>query len=339
MGCQDLSQGIFQLCFRTYLPCRGAQPRITPALGFSLQSKLNQADLESLDTQVAILKDLKHPNIVAMRQFFDSPKTAYLVMELMTGGELFDRIVEKEKYSEEEARQVMVKLCEALVYCHSQGIVHRDLKPENLLYASEAEDAAIKIADFGLAKLVSEADMMATACGTPGYVAPEILNGVAYDEKCDMWSLGVILYILLCGFPPFFHDNKVKLFAKIKCADYDYPPSFWDEVSGEAKNLIDSLLVVDPAKRFSAAQVLQHPWMVSKASDVALDSAAAGIKKLQVRKRFRQAVLRVVAANTFRRVISDSKQASDPDLLQLAAGEISKELAASDAAGSGGSGV
>ena len=292
--------------------------------------------------EVAILERVDHPNIVRMRQVFDCTKTFYMVMELMTGGELFDRIVEKEKYSEEEARRVMQKLAEALVYCHSQGIVHRDLKPENLLYESEDEDANIKIADFGLAKLVSEADMMATACGTPGYVAPEILSGTPYDEKCDMWSLGVILYILLCGFPPFYDENNAELFAQIKAGNFDYPSPYWDDVSEGAKSLIDGLLVVDPAARLSAAEVLQHPWVVTKASESNLTNAAEGIKKIQVRKRFRQAVLRVVAANTFKRMISGVKgaaAASDPDLLQQTAGEISELLKEDTAGASGGSGV
>jgi len=291
--------------------------------------KLTKDDEAALQVEVAILERVDHPNIVRMRQVFDCAKTFYMVMELMTGGELFDRIVEKEKYSEEEARRVMEKLAEALVYCHSQGIVHRDLKPENLLYESEADDATIKIADFGLAKLVSEADMMATACGTPGYVAPEILCGTPYDEKCDMWSLGVILYILLCGFPPFYDENNAELFAQIKSGNFDYPSPYWDDVSAGARSLIDGLLVVDPAARLSAAEVLQHPWVVNKASESVLSGAAEGIKKIQVRKRFRQAVLRVVAANTFKRMISGVKgaaAASDPDLLQQTAGEISALL-------------
>ncbi len=295
-----------------------------------VQSKLSRDDEAALQVEVAILERVDHPNIVRMRQVFDCPKTFYMVMELMTGGELFDRIVEKEKYSEEEARRVMEKLAEALVYCHSQGIVHRDLKPENLLYESEDDDANIKIADFGLAKLVSEADMMATACGTPGYVAPEILCGTPYDEKCDMWSLGVILYILLCGFPPFYDENNAELFSQIKSGNYDYPSPYWDDVSAGAKSLIDGLLVVDPSARLSAAEVLQHPWVVNKASETNLSNAAEGIKKIQVRKRFRQAVLRVVAANTFKRMISGVKgaaAASDPDLLQQTAGEISTLLA------------
>jgi calcium/calmodulin-dependent protein kinase I len=305
---------------------------------YLLQSKLNAEDEAALQVEVAILERVDHPTIVRMRQVFDCPKTFYMVMELMTGGELFDRIVEKEKYSEEEARRVIMKLAEALVYCHEQGIVHRDLKPENLLYESEAEDSTIKIADFGLAKLVSEADMMATACGTPGYVAPEILCGTPYDEKCDMWSLGVILYILLCGFPPFYDENNAELFNQIKSGSFDYPSPYWDEVSDEAKSLIDGLLMVNPAKRLSAADVLRHPWVVSKASEATLSGAAEGIKRIQARKKFRQAVLRVVAANTFKRIIGGIKGAagaSNPDLLQQTAGEIS-QLLHEDAAGASG---
>lgn len=290
------------------------------------KAKLDAEDEAALQVEVSILERVDHPNIVRMRQVFDCPRTFYMVMEIMTGGELFDRIVEKEKYSEEEARQTVRKIADALVYCHSEGIVHRDLKPENLLYASEADDAEIKVADFGLAKLVAEADMMATACGTPGYVAPEILNGVPYDEKCDMWSLGVILYILLCGFPPFYDENNAELFAQIKSASYDYPSPYWDEVSDEAKSLIDALLVVDPSQRLSAAEFLEHPWVANKASEDTLSGAVEGMRKIQARKRFRQAVLRVVAANTFKRVMASNTGMSNPDVLAKAAEEIGEAV-------------
>ena len=139
--------------------------------------------------------------------------------------------MEKTKYVESEAQAVVLKVCHALQYCHSIGVVHRDLKPENLLYATEADDSEIKIADFGLGKLLKEEDMLATACGTPGYVAPEILRSERYTDKVDMWSLGVITYILLCGFPPFYDENTAELFKLIKGGRFDFPSPYWDGVS------------------------------------------------------------------------------------------------------------
>lgn len=189
-------------------------------------------------------------------------------MEMMTGGELFDRIIDKSKYTENEARVVVVDLLDALKYCHAMGIVHRDIKPENLLYENEKPDAKIKIADFGLAKLLSEESMlMHTACGTPGYVAPEILKGLAYDSEVDLWSIGIVLYILLCGFPPFYNENTVKLYECIKKGSFEYPSPFWDNVSEDAKDLINRLLVVDPKKRLTAIDALNHNWITGKSDN------------------------------------------------------------------------
>ncbi|KAF1791843.1 Calcium/calmodulin-dependent/calcium-dependent protein kinase [Phytophthora cactorum] len=225
------------------------------------KASLTAEDEEALRVEVEVLQLVHHTNIVQLKEVFDCHKTFYMVMEEMSGGELFDRIVEKEKYSEKEASCVVKKLADALLYCHQKGIVHRDLKPENLLYQSTDDNAEIKIADFGLAKLIRGDSLMQTACGTPGYVAPEILEGRPYGAEVDLWSLGVIAYILLCGFPPFYDENNAALFQSIKSGVYDYPSPYWDCVSDSAKDLISRLLVVDPKKRFTAQQVLEHPWV------------------------------------------------------------------------------
>jgi calcium/calmodulin-dependent protein kinase I len=264
------------------------------------KSGLSKEDAEALDVEVEVLSKVKHPNIVEFKEIFDCTKTFYLVMELMEGGELFDRIVEKEKYSEKEAQTVIIELASALDYCHELNVVHRDLKPENLLYKSTAPDAKIKIADFGLAKLLDdETIMMKTACGTPGYVAPEILESKPYSCKVDMWSLGVILYILLCGFPPFYDDNNAKLFAQIKSGRFHYPKDYWHNVSDDAKDLINKLLVVDPALRLDAKGVLNHKWIKGTASEEALTGAKDELKKFQAKKRLKLGMKKVAVVNAF----------------------------------------
>ncbi|CAM9578996.1 unnamed protein product, partial [Phaeothamnion confervicola] len=177
------------------------------------KTSLTAEDEEALQSEVDILQRLDHPNVVKLKEVFDCNQNFYMVMELCTGGELFDRIVSKEHYTENEARNCIKNIVAAIRYCHENNIVHRDLKPENLLYSDHDESKAVlKLADFGLAKLLNDETLMHTACGTPGYVAPEILKGEGYGKAVDMWSIGVISYILLCGFPPFYDEsNQVRL--------------------------------------------------------------------------------------------------------------------------------
>merc|ERR1712000_656975 len=197
-----------------------------------------------MGTEVDILTQVDHPNIISLEEVFDTPDTLYLVMELITGGELFDKITEIGAYSEQTAAELVKNIVSAVKYLHDRGIAHRDLKPTNLLLKDDEDLTNVKIADFGLSKIMGDNTMMQTACGTPIYVAPEVLSGEAYEKEVDMWSIGVITYILLCGFPPFF-----------------------DDVSDQAKDFIDNLLLVDPALRLTAEQALEHPWLQGAATD------------------------------------------------------------------------
>jgi len=224
-----------------------------------------------------------------------------MVLELLSGGELFDRIVAKGSFSEHEAAVCMKEVIGAIKYLHSIGVVHRDLKPENLIYASKAEDAAIKVTDFGLAKHRKESEEMNTACGTPGYVAPEVLKNLKYGPAVDMWSLGVILYILLCGFPPFYHESTAELYKQIKKGQYDFPDPYWTNISKEAKDLVRRLLTVDPKTRFTPDQCLEHEWIGSgKASKTALESnLPERLRLLQSRRHLRKAVNTILVLNRF----------------------------------------
>jgi len=224
---------------------------------------------EMLEREVDILSRIRHANVVSVVDIYDSTDYLYLVMELATGGELFDAIVKRGKYTEKSAARFIKDVAEAIHYLHSKGIVHRDLKPENILLADEAEDAHVKIADFGLSKVMDDAALQ-TACGTPGYVAPEVLMGGGYHQEVDIWSIGVIMYILLCGYPPFFAENNTKLFAKIMACQFAFQSPYWDPISDSAKDLVRHMLVVDPKQRYNTQQVLEHPWVMGHTASSAV---------------------------------------------------------------------
>jgi len=224
-----------------------------------------EADLSRLKTEIEILKRVSHPNIIFMKELFETDEVVAIVTELVTGGELFDKIVEQGSYTERDAAVLVSKMVSALEYLHSLGIVHRDLKPENLLLKDETSMTEVKIADFGLSKIVGTSSMarMMTACGTPSYVAPEVLLTIGYDKEVDLWSIGVITYILLCGFPPFYNETLHKLFEEIMQAQYDFPEEYWGHISNEAKDFVSRLLVANPMKRMTATQALKHPWIAN----------------------------------------------------------------------------
>lgn len=259
---------------------------------------LTKEDIVALQTEVEILTQVDHPNVVKLFEVYEDAHKFYMVLELMTGGELFDRVVEKDHFSEQEAANTIRPIVDALRYCHTMGVVHRDLKPENLLYASKDKDSIIKIADFGLARFFMSNELMMTQCGTPGYVAPEILEGKGYDQGVDFWSVGIILYILLCGFPPFYDEDTLKLYELIKRAKFEFPSPYWDDVSDSAKDLIKRLLCVDPKRRLKAEEILAHPWMAGdKLSGKNLPSVLSGISKINARRKFKKVGDAVVAVN------------------------------------------
>lgn len=232
---------------------------------FAMSNATNRKN--ALLGEVEILKKMTHPGCIGIEETFETGTKLYLILELVTGGELFDRIVEEQYFEEHRARRYFVQMLQAIKYLHDQNIAHRDLKPENILLKSKDDDT-IKISDFGLARVMDEAARMQTMCGTPNYVAPEVLTDggpgkEGYGKAVDMWSLGVILYTMLVGYQPFNEQRGKNLYAQIKSADYDFNPKFWSEVSEEAKDLIRRLLVVDPNARGNADEALNHPWCKS----------------------------------------------------------------------------
>ncbi|KAG7364234.1 serine/threonine protein kinase [Nitzschia inconspicua] len=264
------------------------------------RKKLTEEDEAALLDEVDILKEMKNDHIIRLYDFFTEPSTYYLVMEQMSGGELFDRIVAKAYYNEKEARDTCKILLEAVGYMHQNHVAHRDLKPENLLLVSKDDDSAVKIADFGFAKKVYEHNSLTTQCGTPGYVAPEILEGTPYDERADMWSVGVILYILLGGYPPFIENTQRDLFRKIRRGEYEFHEEYWGTVSTEAKELISSLLTVKASKRLDAVQALENPWIQGDDASLAkkgLDKNLKEFKKFNAKRKFKAAVSTIMAVN------------------------------------------
>ncbi|KAL7561933.1 hypothetical protein ACA910_005091 [Epithemia clementina (nom. ined.)] len=262
------------------------------------RKKLSEEDEAALLDEVAILKEMKHVHIIRLYDFFEEPSTYYLVMERMRGGELFDRIVAKAYYNEKEARDTCKILLEAVWYMHDNHVAHRDLKPENLLLLSENDDSAVKIADFGFAKKVFQKNSLTTQCGTPGYVAPEILEGTPYDERADMWSVGVILYILLGGYPPFIESTQRDLFKKIRKGEYEFHEEYWGTVTVEAKELISSLLTVDANHRLKADEALENGWITGDGEKLAKKDLANNLEKMRNfngKRKLRAAVSVIIA--------------------------------------------
>ncbi|XP_023654798.1 calcium/calmodulin-dependent protein kinase type 1D [Paramormyrops kingsleyae] len=258
----------------------------------------------SIENEIAVLRKIKHENIVALEDIYESSNHLYLIMQLVSGGELFDRIVEKGFYTEKDASTLIRQVLDAVNYLHKMGIVHRDLKPENLLYFNPQDESKIMISDFGLSKMEGTGDVMSTACGTPGYVAPEVLAQKPYSKAVDCWSIGVIAYILLCGYPPFYDENDSKLFEQILKADYEFDAPYWDDISDSAKDFISSLMEKDPEKRFTCEQALRHPWI---AGDTALcknihESVSRQMRKNFAKSKWRQAFNATAVVRHMRRL-------------------------------------
>lgn len=219
--------------------------------------------------EIEVLTQIDHPNCIKLFAVYLTERKVYIVTELVDGGELLDRVTEKGNYTETDAVHIFKQILEGVAYLHARGIVHRDLKLENLIMQNDRDDSPVKIADFGLSKFFDRETLLQTMCGSPQYVAPEVLSVGSegthdYTPAVDMWSLGVILFILLSGYSPFDDENDAVLFEKIKAGQYDDDDPIWDNISDEAKDLSFSLLTVDVAKRPTAAEALRHPWLVGK---------------------------------------------------------------------------
>ncbi|XP_033168096.1 calcium/calmodulin-dependent protein kinase type 1 isoform X2 [Drosophila mauritiana] len=296
---------------------RLAESKDSPGEHFAVKiidKKALKGKEESLENEIRVLRRLTHPNIVQLLETYEDKSKVYLVMELVTGGELFDRIVEKGSYTEKDASHLIRQILEAVDYMHEQGVVHRDLKPENLLYYSPDDDSKIMISDFGLSKM-EDSGIMATACGTPGYVAPEVLAQKPYGKAVDVWSIGVISYILLCGYPPFYDENDANLFAQILKGDFEFDSPYWDEISESAKHFIKNLMCVTVEKRYTCKQALAHAWISgNEASSRNIHGTVSEqLKKNFAKSRWKQAYYAATVIRQMQRMALNSNSNANFD--------------------------
>ena len=264
---------------------------------------LSKVEAENLSREIAIMREIRHPHVLGLLDVFDTEaEEVYLVTEFVSGGELFDRIQAKTVYTEAEARVLVHLLLSTLDHLHTRGVVHRDIKPENILMTDADSDTHIKLIDFGFAKHVVDLKGDRTLCGTPDYIAPEILKREPYGAVVDVWSCGVIVYILLGGYPPFYDDTKKGLYRKIMQGEYAFDEAFWGPVSDSAKDLVRRMLTVDPTQRPSARELLRHPWVTAtkgEDDDFSLDDTVKALRRWTAKRRLKRNVAAVIAVNKF----------------------------------------
>ncbi|KAM8972859.1 calcium/calmodulin-dependent protein kinase type II subunit beta isoform 6-T6 [Pelodytes ibericus] len=293
---EEIGKGAFSVVRRCVKLCTGHEY----AAKIINTKKLSARDHQKLEREARICRLLKHPNIVRLHDSISEEGFHYLIFDLVTGGELFEDIVAREYYSEADASHCIQQILEAVLHCHQMGVVHRDLKPENLLLASKCKGAAVKLADFGLAiEVQGEQQAWFGFAGTPGYLSPEVLRKEAYGKPVDIWACGVILYILLVGYPPFWDEDQHKLYQQIKAGAYDFPSPEWDTVTPEAKNLINQMLTINPAKRITAHEALKHPWVCQRSTVASMmhrQETVECLKKFNARRKLKGAILTTMLA-------------------------------------------
>ncbi|XP_047228418.1 calcium/calmodulin-dependent protein kinase type II subunit beta isoform X3 [Girardinichthys multiradiatus] len=314
---EELGKGAFSVVRRCVKLCTGQEY----AAKIINTKKLSARDHQKLEREARICRLLKHPNIVRLHDSISEEGFHYLIFDLVTGGELFEDIVAREYYSEADASHCIQQILEAVLHCHQMGVVHRDLKPENLLLASKCKNAAVKLADFGLAiEVQGEQQAWFGFAGTPGYLSPEVLRKEAYGKPVDIWACGVILYILLVGYPPFWDEDQHKLYQQIKAGAYDFPSPEWDTVTPEAKNLINQMLTINPAKRITAQEALKHPWVCQRSTVASMmhrQETVECLKKFNARRKLKGAILTTMLVS---RNFSVGRQTTAPAAVSGVAG-------------------
>ncbi|EGR29125.1 hypothetical protein IMG5_162280 [Ichthyophthirius multifiliis] len=289
------------------------------------KSSVIKEEEERLFSEMNILKNLDHPNILKLIELFQDSKNYYLITEYCSGGELFDKIKSMKNFTEKMAADYFKQILSAVVYCHENQIVHRDIKPENLLFDTDKKDANLKVIDFGTSRKIDENKKMSKRLGTPYYIAPEVLDQ-NYDEKCDVWSCGVVLYILLCGYPPFTGKNEDEILKKVRLGKFKFDPEDWNHISEDAKNLIRKMLTYDSKKRISALQALNDNWVQKNAPAIPVNNKTLqNLSNFQSRSKIKQAIMTYIVSQMITQQEKQELQKNFMSLDQNGDGMLSKD--------------
>ncbi|RIB08836.1 kinase-like domain-containing protein [Gigaspora rosea] len=281
---------------------------------YALKIISKKAIKNMLTTELDILKKIKHENLVKLHDLYETDEGVYIVTDLARGGELFNQLLLKGSYTEKDAANLVHQMLKGVAYLH-------DNDPENLLFMDKSDDSILMITDFGLSKILkTNDDILMTACGTPGYVAPEVLSQKGYNKPVDLWSVGVITYTMLCGYPPFYGENQAVLLQSIMAGNYEYDEEDWGEISDDAKDLIDKFLCFDPLKRITAKEALKHKWFTSAADVNILDNVR---KHLSPKDTFKRAVRLVQGVNRLQK-LSKNKQQTNIEIVQVDIVQVTK---------------
>eukprot|EP00128_Syssomonas_multiformis_P014092 Colp12_sorted_trinity150504_noHs@12596 len=306
------------------------------------KQKAGSSALRQMEKEIEILKMVHHKHIVCLKEVYETPKQVFMIMELCDGGELLEHLAKKQHYPEQEVVIIMQRLVEAIAYLHNNNIVHRDLKLENILLSKEDEDdhLNIKVTDFGLSAVITNDSTMDSMCGTPMYMAPEVISGLGYTRKCDMWSCGVIMYFLLSGHPPFYDKHEGTLYQKIQAGELHFDGPLWHSISDSGKSLVSGMLSVDTAQRLTAREVLDHPWITGKhsGSERQLPNVLELMRHYNAERRFKKGIHAVLAFTKLRRIVrrhgsggsgKTQHKAPSPDLNSSSEGLESSRLSIS----------
>ncbi|CAG8642426.1 8990_t:CDS:2 [Acaulospora morrowiae] len=302
--------------FAVVKECTDKRTGVNYALKIILKTDIRGKE-QMLTTELDVLKQVDHPNVVSLHDLFETKEAVYIITGLALGGELFGQLLQRGSYTEKDAAALIEQILQGVEYLHAHEIVHRDLKPENLLFSDKSSSSKLMITDFGLSKILTHHnDILMTACGTPGYVAPEVLKQIGYGKPVDIWSVGVILYTMLCGYTPFWGEDQSELFESILRGVYHYDDDYWANISDEAKDLIDKMLAYDPDRRITAHDALAHPWFKYAAEMVDVDSSASTpispqfpLSSLRAHANFKKA-FHVIQGVTRLRKLSSSERLS-----------------------------
>jgi len=280
--------------------CKGKNKSTKLVRAIKTIAKGQMKNVARFQQEIAIMKMMDHPNIIKLYESFEDHRNIYLVMELCSGGELFDKIIESGHFTEVQAAIIMQQIIKAIYYMHENHVCHRDLKPENFLFVSKdkIENNSLKIIDFGLSCKFEAGQVLSTKAGTPYYVAPQVLSG-KYDQLSDLWSIGVIMYVMLCGYPPFFGETDPEVLSKVRLGNFSFNAADWKNISEDAKNLIRCLLKMNPKDRYTAEQTLNHEWIKNKApkaSNISLQSNFVdNLRGFRSQNKLKKAALHIIA--------------------------------------------